>query len=90
MVLDDATSAVDPSVEAEILMALKSADLPSTIVVVAYRPSSIKLADEVVFLDEKRILGHGSHLELLEASPGYAQLMQAYEKEARRLREEAS
>ncbi len=90
MVLDDATSAVDPSVEAEILMALKSADLPSTIVVVAYRPSSIKLADEVVFLDEKRILGHGSHIELLEASPGYAQLMQAYEKEARRLREEAS
>jgi ATP-binding cassette, subfamily B, bacterial len=89
MVLDDATSAVDPSVEAEILRALKSADLPSTIVVVAYRPSSIRLADEVVFLDEKRILGHGSHTDLLEASPGYAQLMQAYEEEARRLRKGA-
>ncbi len=90
LVLDDATSAVDPSVEAEILLALKGADLPSTVVIVAYRPSSIKLADQVVFLDEKRILGHGSHIELLDASPGYAQLLQAYEKEARRLREEAS
>ena len=85
--LDDATSAVDPSVEAEILKALKSADLPSTIVVVAYRPASIRLADEVVFLDDKRILGHGIHSELLEASPGYGRLMQAYEEEARRLRE---
>ncbi|HUG31361.1 MAG TPA: ABC transporter ATP-binding protein [Acidimicrobiia bacterium] len=87
LILDDATSAVDPSVEAEILRALKSADLPSTIVVVAYRPSSIRLADEVVFVDKKRILGHGTHDELVEAEPGYARLVQAYEEEARRLRE---
>ena len=89
LVLDDATSAVDPSVEAQILKGLKSADLPSTIVVVAYRPSSIRLADEVVFLDEKRILGHGYHSDLLKASPGYTRLMEAYEEEARRLREGA-
>lgn len=87
LILDDATSAVDPSVEAEILKALKSADLPSTIVVVAYRPSSIRLADEVVFVDKKRILGHGTHDELVAAEPGYARLVQAYEEEARRLKE---
>lgn len=87
MILDDATSAVDPSVEAEILRALKSADLPSTIVVVAYRPSSIRLADEVVFVDKKRILGHGTHDELLVSEPGYARLVKAYEEEAQRLRE---
>ena len=87
LILDDATSAVDPSVEAEILRALKNADLPSTIVVVAYRPSSIRLADEVVFVDEKRILGHGTHDELIETQPGYARLVQAYEEEAKRLRE---
>lgn len=87
LILDDATSAVDPSVEAEILRALKSADLPSTIVVVAYRPSSIRLADEVVFVDKKQILGHGTHDELVESEPGYARLVQAYEEEARRLRE---
>jgi ABC-type multidrug transport system fused ATPase/permease subunit len=90
LILDDATSAVDPSVEAEILRSLKAAALPSTIVVVAYRPSSIKLADEVVYVDERKILGHGSHGELLHSVPGYARLVQAYEEEARRLRQEAS
>ena len=87
LILDDATSAVDPSVEAEILRALKSAELPSTIVVVAYRPSSIRLADEVVYVDQKRILGHGKHDDLIESEPGYARLVKAYEDEARRLRE---
>jgi len=90
LILDDATSAVDPSVEAEILKALKSAALPSTIVVVAYRPSSIRLADEVVYVDSKRILGHGTHEELLKTVPGYTRLVQAYEEEALRLQREAS
>lgn len=90
MILDDATSAVDPSVEAEILRALKGAALPSTIVVVAYRPASIRLADEVVYVDKKKILGHGTHEELLHTLPGYARLVQAYEEEAARLRQEAS
>lgn len=87
LILDDATSAVDPSVEAEILRSLKGAELPSTIVVVAYRPSSIRLADEVVFVDQKQILGHGTHDELVSTQPGYARLVQAYEEEAKRLRE---
>jgi ABC-type multidrug transport system fused ATPase/permease subunit len=90
MILDDATSAVDPSVEAEILKALKGAALPSTIVVVAYRPSSIRLADEVVYVDNKRVLGHGTHEELLKTVSGYARLVQAYEEEALRLQQEAS
>lgn len=51
LIMDDATSAVDPSVEAQILRRLRSAALPSTVVLVAYRPSSIRLADEVVFID---------------------------------------
>lgn len=90
LILDDATSAVDPSVEAEILRSLKSAELPSTVVVVAYRPASIRLADEVVYVDEGRILAHGAHDDLLESSPGYARLVQAYEEDARRMAEEAS
>jgi ATP-binding cassette subfamily B protein len=87
LILDDATSAVDPSVEAEILRALKGAELPATIVVVAYRPSSIRLADEVVYVDHKRILGHGIHDQLIETEPGYARLVHAYEEEAKRLSE---
>lgn len=90
MILDDATSAVDPSIETEILHSLKRAALPSTIVVVAYRPSSIRLADEVVYLDDRRIVGHGTHSELLDRVPGYARLVQAYEEDARRVQREAS
>lgn len=82
LIMDDATSAVDPSVEAEILRRLRSAALPSTIVIVAHRPSSIRLADDVVFVDAGRVVGQGTHHELLSSVPGYARLVQAYEQEA--------
>jgi len=82
LVLDDATSAVDPSVEAEILRGLREAELPSTVVVVAYRPSSIALADAVVYLDEGRVVAHGRHQDLLASQPGYARLLHAYEEDA--------
>jgi ATP-binding cassette subfamily B protein len=82
LVLDDATSAVDPSVEAEILRGLREADLPSTVVVVAYRPSSIALADTVVYIDEGRVMAHGRHQDLVAGEPGYARLLQAYEEDA--------
>jgi len=82
LIMDDATSAVDPSVEVEILRRLRSSDLPSTIVIVAYRPSSIRLADEIVFVDEGRVAAQGPHADLLATEPGYARLVQAYELEA--------
>jgi ATP-binding cassette subfamily B protein len=78
LVLDDATSAVDPSVEARILDALRSADRPSTVVVVAYRQATIALADEVVWMANGRVTARGSHEELLATVPGYAALVRAY------------
>ncbi|MGY1689631.1 ABC transporter ATP-binding protein [Geodermatophilus sp. SYSU D01105] len=78
LVLDDATSAVDPAVEARILDALRAADHPSTVVVVAYRQATIALADEVVWLENGRVLARGSHEELLASVPGYAALVRAY------------
>ncbi len=78
LVLDDATSAVDPSVEARILDALRSSDRPSTVVVVAYRQATIALADEVVWLEGGRVTARGSHDELLATVPGYAALVRAY------------
>ena len=78
LVLDDATSAVDPSVEARILDALRAADRPSTVVVVAYRQATIALADEVVWLENGRVTARGSHDELLATVPGYAALVRAY------------
>lgn len=82
LIMDDATSAVDPSVEAEILRGLRSAELPSTILIVAYRPSSIRLADEVVFVEAGRVVDQGTHTELMQRRPGYARLVHAYEEDA--------
>jgi ATP-binding cassette, subfamily B, bacterial len=78
LVLDDATSAVDPAVESEILHGLGEADLPSTVVVVAYRRSAIALADEVLFLEDGAITARGPHERLLEIEPAYAHLVTAY------------
>jgi ABC-type multidrug transport system fused ATPase/permease subunit len=88
LVLDDATSAVDPRVEAAILAALR--DGKASILVVAYRRATIALADEVVYVEHGRVVARGSHAELLATVPGYANLVTAYEKaEAEREREHA-
>ncbi|MCC5947947.1 MAG: ABC transporter ATP-binding protein [Nitriliruptoraceae bacterium] len=79
LVLDDATSAVDPAVEAAILQGLAEADLPATVVVVAYRRASIALADEVVYLADGAIAARGTHEDLLSRVPAYARLVTAYE-----------
>jgi ATP-binding cassette subfamily B protein len=78
LLLDDATSAVDPTVEAAILGRLRN-ELETTLVVVAYRVSTISLADRVLFLDGGRIVASGSHVQLLEAHPDYAAMVRAYE-----------
>lgn len=92
LVLDDATSAVDPSVETEILKGLRRSELPSTVVIVAYRGSSIALADEVVFVADGTVVAQGTHAELLASTPGYAKLLTAYEEDmaARRAEAEAA
>lgn len=88
LVLDDATSAVDPRVEAAILGGLRGGG--TTILVVAYRRATIALADRVVYLERGRVAGQGTHAELLASMPGYANLVTAYERaDAERERERA-
>ncbi|WP_238007822.1 ABC transporter ATP-binding protein [Dactylosporangium sp. AC04546] len=89
LILDDATSAVDPRVEAAILAALRRDDAQqASILVVAYRRATIALADEVVYVERGRVVARGTHQELLATVPGYADLVTAYEKaEAERERE---
>jgi ABC-type multidrug transport system fused ATPase/permease subunit len=82
LILDDATSAVDPAIEADILGALRE-ELSTTLIVVAYRLSTIRLADRVIFLEGGRVTGTGTHEELLATSPGYAAIIHAYELEER-------
>ena len=76
LVLDDATSAVDPSVEGEILSGL--AELDTTVVIVAYRRSSIVVADEVIYIEDGRVVARGTHDHLYQSVPGYRGLIEAY------------
>jgi ATP-binding cassette subfamily B protein len=82
LILDDATSAVDPEVEARILATLRDGATDTTLVVVAYRKATIGLADEVVHLDGGRVADRGTHRELLARNPDYARLVNAYEHAA--------
>jgi ABC-type sulfate/molybdate transport systems ATPase subunit len=83
LVLDDATSAVDPEVEARILAALRedAGDGGATLVVVAYRKATIGLADEVLHLADGRVVDRGTHRSCSTAQPAYADLVNAYEVE---------
>jgi ATP-binding cassette, subfamily B, bacterial len=82
LVLDDATSSVDPVTEAAILGALEG-HLPSTTtVVVASRLATIALADRVLYLEDGRLVADGDHDRLLATTPGYARLVRAYERAA--------
>jgi ATP-binding cassette subfamily B protein len=83
LVLDDATSAVDPEVEARILAAMRTAvaaGAASTLVLIAYRKATIALADEVLFLAGGRIADRGTHTDLIDRNPAYARLVNAYEE----------
>jgi ATP-binding cassette, subfamily B, bacterial len=81
LVMDDATSAVDPEVEARILAALRTGADDATVVVVAYRKATIALADQVVYLKDGHVEDQGTHTELLARNSDYADLVNAYEQE---------
>lgn len=85
LVLDDATSAVDPRVEQRILTSLgEDGGTRPTVLLVAYRMSSVLLADEVIHLEGGRIVDRGTHAELLARDAGYAELATAYERDSER------
>jgi ATP-binding cassette subfamily B protein len=75
LVLDDATSAVDVRVEAEIHEALERLSAERTTVVIAHRLSTIALADRVTLLQHGRVLAVGTHQELLASEPHYREVL---------------
>jgi ATP-binding cassette subfamily B protein len=77
LILDDATSAVDPTKEHEIRGALATVMQGRTTIIIAHRPATIALADRVVLLDSGRIVAEGSHERLLATEPRYRDVFAA-------------
>jgi ATP-binding cassette, subfamily B, bacterial len=75
LVLDDATSAIDPRLEAEIHDALREVMRGRTTLIIAHRRSTLHLADRIVVLDGGRVADSGTHEELTERCPLYRQLI---------------
>jgi ATP-binding cassette subfamily B protein len=86
LILDDATSAVDPTKEHEIRDALAEVMRGRTTIVIAHRPATIALAQRVVLIGEGRVVADGTHDELLRSSPAYREVLasaEAVEEQAR-------
>jgi len=75
LILDDATSAVDPTKEHEIRGALQQVMAGRTTIVIAHRPATIALADRVVVLAGGRVAAEGTHAALLASSKEYREIL---------------
>jgi ATP-binding cassette subfamily B protein len=80
LVLDEATSNLDPGTEAEVEAALERLMQGRTTIVVAHRLTTVQRADRIVVVDKSRIVEVGSHVELLARGGKYAALARAWEK----------
>lgn len=74
LILDEATSALDASLEAAILQALRDSYENTTIIVISHREAVARWVDRVVLLDGGRIVGEGSHADLMKQNRRYSQL----------------
>ena len=75
LVLDDATSAVDPSKEGEIRDAMRTVMSGRTTIVIAHRPGTIALASRVVFIDNQTVAAIGKHEELVSTNARYREVL---------------
>lgn len=81
LILDDTTSALDPATEATVLERLRRGLGEATVLLVASRPSTIALADEVVLVESGRVSAHGTHDDLMSTTPSYRRLVEAFESD---------
>ncbi len=79
LILDDATSSVDAVTEDEIRVALKTVMAGRTTIIIAHRPSTLLLADQVIFIEEGKVVDSGTHMDLLERIPRYGAVLASSE-----------
>ena len=80
IVLDEATSNLDPETELQVEGALRVLLAGRTSVVIAHRLRSAERADRVVMVDAGRVIAEGTHLELVESSPRYRELVEVWQR----------
>lgn len=74
LVLDDSSSALDYKTDAALRKAIREKHADTTTIIIAQRVSSIMGLDDIIMLDEGRIIGHGTHEELLESCEVYREI----------------
>ncbi len=74
-IFDDSFSALDTATDARLRQALARNEADATMIVVAQRVSTIVDADQIIVLDDGRVVGHGTHAELVESNPTYAEIV---------------
>lgn len=77
LILDDSFSALDYRTEVALKRALREKTKDTTVIVVAQRISTVLHADRIVVLDKGKVVGVGSHAELLETCPTYREIAQS-------------
>ena len=83
MIFDEATSSLDSNSEQNILEALREVAQSNTTLVIAHRLSTIIDADNIVVLDQGRVVEQGTHASLLSQGGVYAKLWEMQQREAR-------
>ena len=75
LILDDSVSAVDTNTERTILENLRSTRAGKTTILIAHRISTIEKMDKILFIDEGRLVGVGTHTELYNTCPAYQKMV---------------
>jgi ABC-type multidrug transport system fused ATPase/permease subunit len=82
VLFDEATAALDPLTEADVLKAFIETTEGKTVLMVAHKPAAIKACERVIMLDGGKIAADGTHERLLKESSAYAELYKHIEEEA--------
>ena len=83
LLLDDTTSALDPTTESKVIENLRRQQTVGATLIVASRPSTISLADEVLYLANGVIIDHAPHAVLMAKNVEYRTLLEAFEQDRR-------